>query len=289
VTLPPHYSGGAVYLLSKAPGMTSRAAAREVSSAWAVRKHGHAGTLDPDASGVLPVLLGRATRLSPYLTGHPKTYRFGLVLGVVTDTGDSAGRVLSTSDAGGIASEDVLRALEAFTGSFDQRVPEFSALHLGGVRAYEMARTGSPMEMPVRRASASGWVLRGFEGPVVDLQVTVSAGTYVRGLARDIGEALRVGAHATGIQRMAVGSFTLDRCSEAPDSPDSLLSAADAMAGFPSVSLDESQARDVGHGIALGSEVPGTIALLGPDGRLVAIGRGDGRYIQPVTVLEAAS
>jgi tRNA pseudouridine55 synthase len=288
VTLPETHAGGAVYLLSKASGVTSRSAAREVAVAWGVKKHGHAGTLDPDAGGVLPVLLGKATRLSPYLTGHSKRYRFALVLGVATDTGDAAGRVLATSDAGGMEARAVLDALEAFTGSFEQRVPEFSALHLGGVRAYEKARRGTPAEMPVRKASARDWVLHGFGGARAELEVTVGAGTYIRGLARDIGSALGVGAHAAGIIRVAVGSFGIERCSTAPDAPSSLLTAAEAMSGFPSLALDESQVREVGHGMPLGSLLRGTVALLGPGGKLVAVGNGDGHMIKPATVLEAS-
>lgn len=288
MTLPDSFSGGAVYLLSKAPGITSRAAAGEVARAWGTKKHGHAGTLDPAAAGVLPVLLGKATRLSPYLTGHAKRYRFALVLGITTDTGDATGRILSSSDAGCITSEILMSATGAFQGTFDQRVPEFSALHLGGVRAYEIARKGIPAEMPVRRAGAEAWRLVSMDGPRAELEVTVSAGTYIRGLARDLGDALGVGAHAADIIRIAVGSFGLERCSETPDSPSSLLSAAEAVAGFPSLELDESQAREVGHGMALGSELPGTVALVGPDGHLVAMGRGDGRLIKPVTVLDAS-
>lgn len=259
-----------------------------MAAAWGVKKHGHAGTLDPDASGVLPVLLGKATRLSPYLTGHDKTYRFSLVLGTSTDTGDSSGRVLLVSDPCGIGEADVLKALQSFTGSFDQRVPEFSALRVGGVRAYEMARTGLPAVMPVRKASATNWILHSMDGRNVSLEVTVGAGTYIRALARDIGEVLGTGAHATGICRTSVGSFTVERCSVEPDEPASLLSPAEAMDGFPSLALDEDGLLEVGHGGSIRGSSRGTIAMLAPDGRLVAVGRGDGARIHPVTVLEAS-
>ncbi|MBN1435318.1 tRNA pseudouridine(55) synthase TruB, partial [Candidatus Fermentibacterales bacterium] len=148
---------------------------------WGFRKYGHAGTLDPAATGLLVVLLGRATRLSPYLTGLPKTYSFVLRLGVETDSGDSDGTVTATSGASHVDRESLETALRGFEGTFPQQVPAFSAVRVGGRRAYKLARRGQSPEMPVRQATAGSWTIEEeIPGTGFRLSVRVGTGTYVR-------------------------------------------------------------------------------------------------------------
>jgi len=285
LSLPAEFHGGAVYLLDKPAGIPSRSASGQVARAWQVRRHGHAGTLDPDASGVLPILLGRATRLSQYLTGRPKRYSFILILGASTDTCDASGKVLSSADASAVTREAVLKALEGFTGEFSQVVPEFSALHLEGRRAYESARSGVSPEMPTRSVKAWDWDAGMLEKGRIGLSVSVSAGTYVRGLARDIGAVLGPGAHADRIVRLAVGGLTLARCSRSPDSTSALVPMLDALDFLPRVDLDEAATGKVRHGLPFESVVEGLVTLAS-GGRLMAVGQGDGSIMRPSTVLE---
>jgi tRNA pseudouridine55 synthase len=277
--------GGAVYLLDKPAGMTSRAASGLVARAWGpLKRHGHAGTLDPSASGVLPVLLGKATRLSRWLTGHTKRYRFTLVLGASTDTGDDEGRVTATGDPSGVTRDMVVGALPALTGRFGQRVPEFSAVRIDGIRAYELARSGRPGEMPVRMVETHDWTAGDLEGGCIELEVTAGPGTYIRALARDIGGALGCPAHARRITRTAMGGFRLEMCSCEPGDPEALVSMACAMAGFPGLEMDDAEAAMIMRGNAIERMSEGVVALL-HEGALIAVGEGSGNLVRPVAVL----
>jgi tRNA pseudouridine55 synthase len=289
-----HASGapeGAVYLLDKSGGISSRKASSAVARAWGYKRFGHAGTLDPAASGLLVVLLGRATRLSRYLTGFSKSYQFTLRLGTETDTGDETGKPVGEvqKTIAGISAASVLEVLEGFTGTFDQEVPAFSAVHVNGRRAYRGARKGMELTMPVREATAWGWKLE--EHPDQDdsgfrLEVKVGSGTYVRALARDIGRALGVGAHAEAIRRTMVGHLSVLEASLEPDNADSLRSMAESVSAFDQEPLDDTAVRDIRHGRPVQSGLTGTVALLDSDGRLVAMGQGDGVIVRPECVLK---
>lgn len=286
MTLRDEQGGGAVYLLDKAPGPTSRMAAGAVASAWDSRdRYGHAGTLDPAASGVLPVLLGRATRLSRWITAHRKRYRFELRLGASTDTGDCEGVLMETGDFSGIGRNDLEAAVASLTGRFEQRVPEYSAVRLEGVRAYSRARRGIVQEMPVREVEARDWMIGPLEDGRAEIEVTISSGAYVRALARDLGEILGCHAHAASIIRTAMGGFTVEMCSRRPDEPSSLIGMAEAMSGYTAVTLTARDARAVRAGMPVPSDLLGTIALLDPDSSgLLAVGEGDGVRIRPLAV-----
>lgn len=278
---------GAVYLLDKPRGLTSRKAAAEVAGAWDFDKFGHGGTLDPDATGVLLVLLGRATRLSRFLTGHGKRYLFDVVLGSATDTDDATGTVVRESAPGqGPPDRERLdEILAAFTGEFQQRPPSFSAVRVDGKRAFRAAREGEALELPAKPVQARDWAVRSLGRDRISLEVTVSSGTYVRSLARDIGEALGSAAHAADIRRLSVGEFRVEECSPEPRSPDSLLTMAGAMRGFPSVRLGGRSLVSVRHGMTVPASVAGTAAVLGPGEALVAVGEADGTAVRPICVL----
>lgn len=280
------FTQGSVYLLDKERGTTSRRAASAVARAWDCGKFGHGGTLDPDATGVLLVLLGRATKLSRFLTGHGKRYSFDVVLGTATDTDDATGTVVETDPDPSVPdSGELLKLLERFTGSFQQTPPAFSAVKVDGERAFKAARRGESPKLPKKTVEASGWTVEAVEEPRIRLAVTVSSGTYVRGLARDIGRRLGTCAHADAIRRVSVGAFTVEQCSTGPDDPKALLTMAEAMRGYPSVQLSGRKLVSVRHGMTVPADASGTVALLGPGSRLMAVGHGDGTAVRPVCVL----
>jgi tRNA pseudouridine55 synthase len=267
--------------------MTSRKSSILAAKAWGHRRFGHCGTLDPSATGVLPILLGAATRLSPYLAGGDKVYSFDLVLGITTDTDDLDGSATSFSDASGVTRERVEAVLAEFTGTFAQRAPVYSAVRVDGVRAYRSARRGAVPEMPCRTVSAREWSAGPVEQGRIRLRVEVSPGTYVRALARDIGAALGVGGAADSIVRERTGRFTLEDCSSTPGDPRSLLSMSDAMSDYPGVTLSADDRRRVLHGQPAAGGGQGVVRLLSEDGGLLAVGRAANGSIKPECVLEA--
>lgn len=277
---------GGVYLYRKPEGLTSRAASTLVAGAWGYTKRGHCGTLDPAATGVLPILLGTATRLSPFLTGGSKVYSFTLVLGITTDTDDMEGEVMARADASAVTKAMLARALDMLTGSISQKAPLFSAVRVDGVRAYRSARTGGRPDMPSRTVEVGNWEICEIENGSARVRVTVSPGTYIRALARDAGAFLGVGGVATSIVRESSGAFGIDECSGERDDPAAMLTMAEAMRGYPVHSLTPSQTDAVMHGIRVQGSAQGTVALVSPDGTLVAVGSGNGETIHPECVLE---
>jgi tRNA pseudouridine55 synthase len=277
---------GGVYLFSKPEGLTSRTASTLVARAWGYSKRGHCGTLDPAARGVLPILLGSATRLSPFLTGGSKTYSFTLVLGLTTDSDDMEGEVISRTDASAVTAQMLSEAAGALTGSLEQRVPLFSAVRVEGVRAYRSARKGGRPDMPSRTVEVSGWEIGCLKECTARLRVTVSPGTYVRALARDLGGALGVGGVATDIVREFSGGFGIEECSEGYDDSAAMLTMTEAMRGYPVRVLTLPEADVVVHGMPVHGTTTGTVAMVSGDGRLVAVGSGNGETIHPACVLE---
>jgi tRNA pseudouridine55 synthase len=283
--LKPGSASGGVYLLDKAAGITSRKAARAVAEANGFRKYGHCGTLDPDATGLLVVILGKATRLASYISGSTKRYSFDLVTGVSTDTLDLSGRVLEEVDSSHLSTSDVVKALEEFTGIFSQKVPVFSAVRVGGSRGYKLARQGETPEMPERTVTASDWKHGSLEDGRITLEVTVSQGTYVRALARDIGMVLGVFAVADSIRRTVAGLFSVTMASKNTCSEQAMLSMAEAMRGYPGKLVPDSVAEGILHGNPFPWEVVGTATALNSRGELLAVGVGDGSVFQPRVVL----
>lgn len=277
---------GAVYLLDKGRGATSRRAAGEAARANGFRKYGHCGTLDPDATGLLVVVLGRATRLAPFISTGTKRYSFTLVTGIGTDTLDMTGEVTERADTTGLTTNMVVEALGGVTGTFQQRVPVFSAVHVDGKRAYSMARKGQSPDMPLRSVTVTDWSHGEMAHGRISLEATVSGGTYVRALARDIGQSLGVPAVADEIRRTAVWNFSIEEASPEPASPHALLDMASAVSrGYPVVPLSREGALRVVHGMPVAGSMTGVAALVGPGGGLLAMGTGNGEDIRPTTVL----
>jgi tRNA pseudouridine55 synthase len=200
----------------KPPGMTSHdvvAWLRRVLGGRKAPKVGHIGTLDPPASGVLPICIGKAARLSRFAQAHEKTYVFEMVLGIETDTLDYAGNITRRAEVAADAAA-LERLLPAFRGEITQTPPQFSAIHIQGVRAYELARRGETTEIPARHVTIHELRLLRFmpgDPPRALLEMTCSQGTYVRSLCADIGAALDCGAHVGFLARTAVGPFRLEK------------------------------------------------------------------------------
>lgn len=196
-----------VLLLDKPGGLSSNQALQRVRHLFQAQKAGHTGTLDPMATGLLPVCFGEATKFSAHLLEADKVYRTRIVLGVVTDTGDAQGEVLERRDAPRLTEAQVEAVLEGFRGEIDQVPPMVSALKHQGRRLYELAREGKTVARAARRVTVYDARLLGLDEGCFDLEVRCSKGTYIRTLAEDIGKVLGCGAHISALRRLATGPF----------------------------------------------------------------------------------
>ena len=198
-----------VLVLDKPRDMSSASAVNHVKKRLGAKRAGHGGTLDPIATGVLPICLDEGTKLAQYLLADDKEYEADLLLGVETDTYDRTGVVTSTRSADHITREMIESVLTARTGEQDQLPPIFSAIKQGGVRMYHRARAGEPIERTPRRIHIERLALLSFEPPIARIAIACSKGTYVRSIVADIGTDLGVGAHMTELRRTRSGAFTL--------------------------------------------------------------------------------
>lgn len=274
-----------VLVVDKPPGPTSHDVVRDARKIWATREVGHAGTLDPLASGVLVLLFGEATKLSGHLTLHDKRYRAVVAFGRSTDTLDADGAVteerpVSPEEIGDAALERVLGLERA---RLEQEPPLFSAISIDGRRAHRIARSGESARLPPRPVRVFELCSLGRDASSVTLELFVSKGYYVRSLARDLGQALRVPAHLASLRRLSSGPFSLEEAVSWPpaERPD-LLSLGDAAErALPSAVLTAEGVRRARQGQTLAApdfeRIPSRdaeiSAWLGPDRTLVALGR----------------
>ncbi len=211
---------GGVLNIDKPAGWTSHDVVGRVRRLAGLRQVGHAGTLDPMATGVLLLCVGRATRLLEYLTGQPKTYLAEVTLGISTDTYDAEGEITARKPLPDLSRQQVEAALNAFRGEIMQRPPAYSALKRDGVALYRRARAGEQVTVEPRPVIVYDLALLSFDGRTVNLHVRCGAGTYVRSIAHDLGQALGCGGHLSALRRTAVGRFsvgtatTLERLAE---------------------------------------------------------------------------
>jgi len=278
--------------VDKPVGPTSHDAVAAVRRALNTREVGHTGTLDPFASGLLLVCLGRATRLAEYLTGLPKTYVATMRLGEATDTDDLTGEVVESSDAWrSLTREQVEDALAAQVGILQQLPPSYSAKKVGGERMYAAARRGEAVERtPVAVTVYAIRVLR-IDLPDVEFEVECGAGTYIRAIARDVGAALGAGGHLRALRRTKVGAHAvdgavpLDALGDAGRVRGALLPPLAAVAHLPRVAVDEAGIAALRHGRAVpapGDAPEGTaLALASVEGELLAIGERFDNIIRP--------
>jgi len=280
----PHPGSGAetmgMVVVDKEAGWTSHDAVARCRRIFSQRRVGHAGTLDPDATGVLLVGLGRFTRMLRFVTGLQKSYQAEVVLGRATTTLDASGEVTGTWDMSGVTLAEVRTAAATLTGVVDQIPPMVSARKVGGRRLHELARAGIEVERAARPVTVDRFdVMEPADGEtgVFRIEVDCSTGTYVRVLAADLGEALGGGAHLRHLRRTRIGSFTVDQAHTLGTVTDAhILAPADALRDLPQVALDGEMARSVSHGLALdkvsvGAPGDGPWALLDERGALMAV------------------
>ena len=260
----------------------------EVRRALATRRVGHLGTLDPFAAGLLVVVVGRATRLAPYAAGWAKAYEGVIRLGRTTSTDDTTGHTTAISDAWQSLDEaQVEAALARFRGAYQQQPPAYSAVKVAGERAYRRARRGEAVTLAPRRVEVQLLELVGLEPPDVRFRATVSGGTYLRSLARDVGEELKCGAHLAVLVRTQVGPFGLgDAVAPEALTAGDLRDPATLVAGLPRRELDEAGRVAAIHGrpVPAGKGEEGRVALFAA-GHLVAVADREGELLKPRVVV----
>jgi len=272
-------------LVDKPAGITSHDAVAAVRRALGIRKVGHAGTLDPMATGLLAMGVGRATRLLRFLGDLPKRYEGEALLGIETDTLDAEGSVVRTTDASGVTESALREAMASLTGEIDQAPPAFSAVSVGGERLHRAARRGVMVEAPPRRVRVDRFDLVGFDAPRFGFEVECSGGTYVRSLVADAGARAGSGAHLTRLRRTAIGPFSVTDA-RPPADPGRPLPMVSAVRHLPSLRLDGEEARVARHGSILGpAGIAGPYRVHAPDGALIGIYRDAGSKAVPEVIL----
>ncbi|RKS77398.1 tRNA pseudouridine55 synthase [Motilibacter peucedani] len=267
-------------VVDKPAGLTSHDVVSRLRRIARTRRVGHAGTLDPMATGVLVVGVGRATRLLGHIAAGDKAYSATIRLGESTTTDDAEGELVSSADASGVSLDDARAAAAPLTGEISQVPSSVSAIKVNGERAYKRVRDGEAVELAARPVVVSRFAL---DDPVADgtrldlrAEVVCSSGTYVRALARDLGASLGVGGHLTALRRTRVGPWTLADARTLEQLEDELVVLplpAAAGRAFPRRDVDAEQARLVGYGVALPAVGlgPGPVGVYGPGGELLAL------------------
>lgn len=270
-------------ILDKPLGMTSRAAV-DCCAQWFPRRTrlGHTGTLDPLATGVLVVAVGQGTRLTDYVQGMTKTYRAGIRLGAKSDTDDGEGTITVNQEAALIERATVQHAVAAFVGTIAQVPPAYSAAKVEGRRAYELARRGTEVDLTPRPVRIDAIEMLRYEYPDLDVEVRCGKGTYIRSLARDLGERLGCGAYLYSLRRTRIGPFGESAALPLNVDPDlgrrSLLDLSWALRDLPRVTVTDGDAERLVCGQALawtGAEAPGEVAIFDTADSLVGVGQID--------------
>jgi tRNA pseudouridine55 synthase len=303
-----------VFNIDKRPSVTSYGTVDQVKRLLGARRVGHAGSLDPFATGVLLVCTERATKITRFLMELDKEYVGTIKLGIETDTDDLTGEVISERRDFAVSRDELEKAVQSFVGTILQRPPKISALKRDGRRLYELARSGTEFETEARPVTVSKFSVVEFRSPEVDVRLTCSRGTYVRSLARDLGKALGCGGHLTALRRTRVGQFAIEgsvtvdelrlavraqrevSSAPAPASSRGSVSMGEALSFFPGLLL-----RDGARGSVLGGRSPvledfetpagfvpagETVRILSGDGELLAIGRAPSTPDDRVVKLE---
>jgi len=282
-----------VLLVDKPAGGTSHDVVLAARRATGERRIGHAGTLDPFATGLLVLLLGRATRLLPYVSGEPKVYEATIRFGAETDTDDLGGAVVRTAAAP--SDEAVLAALPSLTGDVSQMPPAYSAKRVGGRRAYAAARAGEALELSPVTVRVDGWELLGWrrglpDGDELDARITCGGGTYIRALARDLGRLTGSAAHLSALRRTQSGPFTVADAASLEELRAGVarpLPPLAALPGTPVQQLSPDEVARIARGIDLPATVAGEVGALvsAETGALVAVAQRRGERWQPRVVM----
>ncbi len=290
----------AVLVVDKPQGITSHGVVARIRRLAGTRKVGHAGTLDPLATGVLVIGVGRATRLLGHLTVHDKRYLATVRLGQQTNTEDAEGEITAAQGVTDLDVAAVRAAAVGWVGEVDQTPSSVSAIKVNGVRSYKRVRSGEEVLLAARRvtisrldvgAATAGVAADGTRVLDVEIDVECSSGTYIRALARDLGNDLGVGGHLVALRRTRVGPFTLDDVGVGPDldvaaiDPEAWLTPAEAARRcFDTIEITAAEATDVAHGRALERDLAGLTAVIGANGTLLALYRPAGERAVPDTV-----
>ena len=287
-----------VLSVEKGRGVTSFQVVAHLRRVLRAPRVGHGGTLDPDATGVLPILIGEATKLTPYLVDLDKEYVATVRLGITTTTQDLSGAIVDTRPVPQFGAEVIEAALRRFVGTINQIPPMYSALRRGGRRLYELAREGQSIDREPRSVRVDAIILERLELPELDIRVRCGKGTYIRTLAADLGEALSCGAALAGLVRTRVGPYTLDSAiswEEVWNRPDAsrlwnrLFPSDSALASLPAVTLPAVGAAAFSQGQRVPSPAAqdGLVRVYGPSGSLLGIGMAHGAVVSPQRVLHA--
>ena len=285
-----------VLIVDKPSGPTSHDVVARVRRALKEKRIGHTGTLDPLATGVLALVIGRATRLASLLSSDRKSYVAGVRLGCATPTYDAAERQaegLAPPPAPEVTAEEIEPLLADFRGTFMQAPPPYSAKKIGGVAAYRLARRDKAVQPASVEVTVDRLELLGLADGLLDLELTASAGFYVRSLAHDLGQRLGCGAHLETLRRTAAGAFTLDhavpldRIEGDPEAAALLVPLEDLLPHIPAVHLDEAGTRKASHGNTVTVAVPvtGRVRMVDTEGRLLGIAEAADGVLRPVIVL----
>ena len=262
-------------LINKAPGITSHDVVAQARKRYGTKKVGHAGTLDPMATGVLVLGIGSATRLLQYVTDGTKKYEATIRLGQSTHTDDREGQVIATTNAAGISEDEIKSGIKNFIGKIKQKPSSVSAIKIDGKRAHQRVRDGEVVDIPARDVEVMDIEIANISivGEFVDVQVTVtcSAGTYIRAIARDLGDLLKVGGHLTSLNRTLVSPFDISECTDLTDSK--LISTADGISRIlPVRTIDLAEANEISFGRAIdASNKSGAVAALDQGGEFIAL------------------
>jgi len=287
VTTAPDPEG--VLLVDKPAGLSSHAVVDRVRRALGIRRIGHGGTLDPFATGLLTIFVGRATRLVPFVQQDPKIYRATIRFGSATTTDDGTGDVVREAPLP--EPDRVTAAIEAMTGHLLQRPPAYSAKQVGGVRAYSAARRGRPLALEPVGVTVYHWTVVATNGADLDVDISCSGGTYVRALARDLGEACGSAAHLVALRRLRSGAFEVS-AAQSLDAVDrgltNLMPSAAAVAHLAGQSLDDLDATRIVHGQTVTARIPGDLAALTHGDQLLAVAVREGDAWRPKVVLRDA-
>jgi tRNA pseudouridine55 synthase len=284
-------------IVDKDPGMTSHDVVAIARKALGTRKVGHAGTLDPMATGVLVLGFGNGTRLLQYITDGDKSYQGTIVLGASTVTDDHEGEVLTRADASSVADEEIRTVLAAMVGTISQRPASVSAVKVDGERAYDRVRSGEVFELAARTITISSLsvleIRRIDEYIEVDIEVTCSAGTFIRAIARDLGNELKIGGHLNALRRTRVAGFALDIATSVGDLKSKnfhTLGLTDvARRTFPARDLTHEEVRELSFGRPLSpSVVSEIVAGISHDDQLIALLKNQADKAKPVAVFAAA-
>jgi tRNA pseudouridine55 synthase len=285
-------------VVDKAGGMTSHDVVAVGRKALGTRKVGHAGTLDPMATGILVLGFGNGTRLLQYITDGDKSYVATIVLGSSTITDDKEGEVIATTNAAGVADSEIARVLKTMVGTIAQRPSSVSAVKVGGERAYDRVRAGEKFELESRQITISQLdilAIRHLDATTeVDIEVTCSAGTFIRAIARDLGEALGVGGHLSALRRTRVAGFTEKDAVSFVDlkdqkfTPLKLSDVARVTFSVRELTLEEVTELSFGRPLSENGTTSITAAM-SPDNRLIALLKDDGIHAKPIAVFAAAN